>query len=279
MTSSKVRSFRELVADGPAVGTFAKLPSTEVCEIVALAGFDFVIIDAEHAPLSVRDVYGMIVTYSSFGVTPLVRARDHGYAETQLYLDSGAAGVLVPRVTDARRTREVLRQFVFPPEGTRGMGYASRAGRWGLLRGGPAEYLGAGQEVALVPMIEEVEAVEAIDEILGLDEVSAVFVGPGDLSLGMGRPYGDPEVAAVVDEVIRRAGEAGVPVGINVAFGRTDDLGRHVLRMGELLARRADQGCSFLVAGNDTGIFGDGATAMVDSVRQALGARDDGGER
>ena len=96
--------FRELLrsSDRPVLGTFVKIPALEVAEIVGGAGFDFVIIDTEHALLSVRDVYGMIVVYSRMGVAPLVRITDHGYGDAQRYLDAGAAGVLVVRCAGRR---------------------------------------------------------------------------------------------------------------------------------------------------------------------------------
>lgn len=159
-------TFRELLrsADGPVVGTFVKIPALEVAEILGEAGFDFVVIDTEHALLSVRDVYALLVVYSRMGVAPLVRITDHGYGDAQRYLDAGAAGILVPHVSNAAQAAGIMRQYLFPPEGTRGMGYASRAGLWGTLPGGPAEYVRVGQQdVARIAMIEESESVEDID--------------------------------------------------------------------------------------------------------------------
>src|SRR5439155_20198727 len=96
-------------------------PSLEITENVAVAGFDLVVIDTEHALLSVRDVYSLLVVYSRMGVAPLVRITDHGYGDGQRYLDAGAAGVLVPHVSNATQAEATMRQFLFPPDGTRGM--------------------------------------------------------------------------------------------------------------------------------------------------------------
>src|SRR3954466_11680680 len=127
-------------AQRPLIGTFVKLPALEVAEIIGAAGFDFVVIDTEHALLSVRDVYSLVVVYSRMGVAPLVRITDHGYGDGQRYLDAGAAGILVPHISNATQAGATMRQFLFPPAGTRGMGYAARAGLWGALPGGPPEY-------------------------------------------------------------------------------------------------------------------------------------------
>lgn len=255
-------TFREMLrpSDGPVLGTFVKLPALEVAEIVGGAGFDFVIIDTEHALLSVRDVYGLLVAYSGMGVAPLVRITDHGYGDAQRYLDAGAAGILVPHVSNAAEASATMRQFLFPPEGTRGMGYAARAGQWGHLPGGPAEYVRSGkQDVARVAMVEEQEAVDDIAGILAAPGLDAVFVGPGDLSLSMGEPGGSPAVHDAVTRCIEAAVAAGVPVGT-------------VVQGADQVRLRAEQGCRFIVVGNDTGMLGGAARAAVATARSAFDA-------
>ncbi|WIX98372.1 aldolase/citrate lyase family protein [Amycolatopsis mongoliensis] len=196
--------------------------------------------------------------YSRIGVAPLVRITDHGYGDAQRYLDAGAAGVLVPHVSDAAQAKAVMRQFLFPPAGTRGMGYAARAGVWGGLDGGVAEYVRAGREdVARVAMIEEREAVEDIEGILTAPGLDAVFVGPGDLSLSLGVPAGSPAVHDAVTRSIEAAVRAGVPVGTVVQ-------GEDQLRL------RAGQGCRFLLVGNDTGMISGAARRAVAQAREAL---------
>jgi 4-hydroxy-2-oxoheptanedioate aldolase len=260
MEISPMVMFRELLrsSDGPVVGTFVKIPSLEVAEIVGDAGFDFVVIDTEHALLSVRDVYAQVVVYSRMGVAPLVRITDHGYGDAQRYLDAGAAGILVPHVSNAWQAAAAMRQYLFPPAGTRGMGYASRAGRWGALPGGPAEYVRVGQEdAARIAMIEEKESVEDVAGILAAPGVDAVFIGPGDLSLSMGEPMGSPAVHDAVTTCIKAAVDAGVPVGTVVQ-------GEDQIRL------RADQGCQFLLVGNDTGMLGAAARRTMATARSAL---------
>jgi 4-hydroxy-2-oxoheptanedioate aldolase len=258
--SSPVRSFRASIgAERPLLGMFVKIPAPETVEIVARSGFDFVVIDTEHALLSVRDVYAMVSLYSALDVMPLVRITDHSYGDGQRYLDGGAAGVLVPHVSDAVQAERIARQFLFPPDGTRGMGYAARAGLWGGLAGGAAQYVRFGQdEVARIAMIEDTRAVENIDEIMATNGIDGVFIGPGDLSLSMGVPMGDARVGKVVDAAIDAAVAAHVPVGTVVPDPAE-------------ARRRADQGCSFLLAGNDTGLFLSAATNAFTAVRSALG--------
>jgi 2-keto-3-deoxy-L-rhamnonate aldolase RhmA len=140
------------------------------------------------------------------------------------------------------------------------MGYASRAGRWGHLPGGPAEYVRAGQEdVARIAMIEEKESVDDLVGILAAPGVDAVFIGPGDLSLSMGEPTGSPAVHDAVTKCIATAVEAGVPVGTLVQ-------GEEQIRL------RAEQGCRFLLVGNDTGMLGATARQIASTARSALAA-------
>ncbi|WP_406291645.1 HpcH/HpaI aldolase/citrate lyase family protein [Streptomyces sp. NBC_00624] len=245
-------------AGPPVVGTFVKLPSLEIAEIIGAAGFDFIVIDTEHALLSVRDVYSLVVLYSRMGVAPLVRIADHGYGDAQRYLDAGAAGILVPHVSSAAQAEATMKQFLFPPVGTRGMGMAARAGLWGSIAGGSAEYVRAGQEdVARIAMIEEQEAVEDIEAILAVSGVDAVFIGPGDLSLSLGVPGGSPAVHDAVTRSIGAAVKAGVPVGT-------------VVQGAEQIRLRAEQGCRFIMVGNDTGMISGAARSILDQAQEAL---------
>ena len=160
------------------IGTFVKVPALELAEIIGETGFDFVVIDTEHALLSVRDVYSLVVVYSRMGVAPLVRITDHGYGDAQRYLDAGAAGILVPHVSNGDQAASTMRQFLFPPAGTRGMGYASRAGRWGPPLGASPSTCAPGRRtLARIAMVEEQESVEDIDRILATPGVDGVFVG------------------------------------------------------------------------------------------------------
>lgn len=200
-------------SDRPLIGTFVKIPTLEVAEILATAGFGFVVIDTEHAPLSVRDVYTMVVGYSRMGVAPLVRITDRGYGDAQRYLDAGAAGILVPHVENIEQARAVFSHLQFPPDGSRGTGYSARAGLWGALEGGVPEYVRVGREdVAKIAMIEDPDAVESLADIVKAPGLDGVFIGPGDLSLSQGLAMNSPEIKDMVTEDIGTAVAAGTVV-------------------------------------------------------------------
>jgi 2-keto-3-deoxy-L-rhamnonate aldolase RhmA len=239
----------------PPVGTFMKIPSVETVEIVKLAGFDFIVIDAEHALLSMSDLNHMILAARALGTSPVVRVPDHGYGDVQRILDAGAAGLFFPHVADRAECERVIRQASHPPYGTRGAGGGMRAGDWGMAGRGSASYVKDGvDKVMRIPMIEERVAVDNADEILAVEGVDGVFIGPGDLSMTMGLKPGDPEVQSAIGEVLKKAKAARVPVGTVAG-----DAGG---------ARRLiEKGYDFILVSNDTGMLAKTAMALIDEIK------------
>ena len=118
-------------------GTWVKLPTIETVELLGHAGFDFIVVDMEHAPLTLESAYRAIVMAQAMGMGALVRVPDRSDSHLQRLLDSGADGILVPRVTDAATCRASVDAMRFSPAGVRGLGSTSRAGRWGLDASAP----------------------------------------------------------------------------------------------------------------------------------------------
>lgn len=247
---------KRLRTGGMKIGTWLKLPATESAELMALAGFDFVVVDLEHSPLSFESAYRHIATAEANGVAPLVRVPDHGYGPIQRVLDAGASGVLVPHVEDATQAERLSRAVRFEPRGTRGFGLTSRAGHWGMMP--RAEYLRQGNEDAMfIPQLESLAAVGALDAILSTQDVSAIFLGPGDLSVSMGVRDDHPDVLAVMDRVAAACRSAGVPCGTAI--------GNDPARLADL-ARR---GFTFVMIGNDASFLGAAARSAVAAGRAA----------
>jgi 2-keto-3-deoxy-L-rhamnonate aldolase RhmA len=239
----------------PPIGTFMKIPSVETVEIVKLAGFDFIVLDAEHALLSLSDLNHMILAARALGLAPIVRVPDHGYGDVQRILDAGAAGLFFPHVADRAECEQVIRQASHPPYGTRGAGGGMRAGNWGMAGRGSASYVKDGvDKVMRIPMIEERIAVDNADEILAVEGVDGVFIGPGDLSMTMGMKMADAEVQNAIEEVLKKAKAAQVPVGTVAS-----DAGG---------ARRLiEKGYDFILVSNDTGMLAKTAMALIDEIR------------
>ena len=239
----------------PPIGTFMKIPAVETVEIVKLAGFDFIVLDAEHALFSLADLNRMILVARAIGIAPVVRVADHGYGDVQRILDAGAAGLFFPHVSDRAECERVVRQASHPPFGTRGAGGGMRAGNWGMAGRGTASYVKDGvDKVMRIPMIEERIAVDNADEILAVEGVDGVFIGPGDLSMTMGMTPADPEVRSAIEEVLKKAKAARVPVGTVAA----DAAGAR-----RLIGARYD----FLLVSNDTGMLAKTAMSLIDEIK------------
>ena len=165
-------------------GTWAKIPALETVEMLGHAGFDFLVVDMEHAPHSLQTAYQAIVQAQAAGMAALVRMPDHSPSMAQKLLDAGADGLLIPRVDSADAARQALAGMCFPPEGSRGMGYTSRAAKWGA--DSVAAYLERGRTgVTRIVQLEDVGAIGEIEAICATPGLDAVFIGFGDLMLGL----------------------------------------------------------------------------------------------
>ena len=168
-----------------AVGTWVKLPTIESVQILAHAGYDFVVIDQEHAPIDIRTAYQLVNTATAEGLLALVRVDELRPASIQRILDAGAAGVLIPHIDTPEQAELAARSVRFPPFGIRGAGGTSRAGRWGTLP--TADYLASGNDQALcIPQLESKLAIDNVEKIAAVAGVDALFVGVADLSMDMG---------------------------------------------------------------------------------------------
>ncbi|HWC78861.1 MAG TPA: aldolase/citrate lyase family protein [Pseudonocardiaceae bacterium] len=242
--------------DTTPLGTWLKITAGEPVEIMAFAGFDFVVIDLEHAPLDLQTAYRLINSAAALGLSPLVRVPDTTPSTIQKILDAGAMGILVPHVDTVEQAEAVGRACRFPPHGIRGAGGTSRAGGWGLRPN--AEYLATGNDdVLCIPQLESVEAIKAAPDILALDSVDAVFVGAADLSLSMGSTPAAPEVQELIGSAIAAAHAAGKRCGL--AFGGVPDRAAQAVR----------DGCDFVLLSNDTSMLAEAARGLVTAFRKA----------
>ncbi|MHB8612075.1 MAG: HpcH/HpaI aldolase family protein [Candidatus Dormibacteraceae bacterium] len=238
---------RELLDQRPsALGTFITLGDSASVELAGLAGFEFIVIECEHAGLSLETVQNHLRAARARGLGALVRvpAGDQGFV--QRVLDIGAEGVLVPHISDAAAAARSVSSVRFPPEGHRGMYPSSAAAEFGAHRlPGVRELTQTlNRNTVLAVMIEEATAVEQIDAIAATPGVDLVVVGPSDLSasLGvMGDPK-DPRLAAAVGRVFEACREAGVKFGMPVEHAGYN------LSAAEL----REQGAWFLTGGSDS---------------------------
>jgi 4-hydroxy-2-oxoheptanedioate aldolase len=217
----------------PLAGMFIGFPSPALVEMVGYAGFDFAIIDNEHGPMSLETTEHMIRAARCAGTLPVVRTQEPALLRV---LDAGASGVMVPSVETAEQARRIVAACKYPPLGTRSSAFTARAGGYTFF-GGAAQIERANEGVAIILMIESAQAVQALDAILEVKGIDALFVGLSDLALSMGHP-GDnmhPEVQEALADVIRRAAARGVASGVlagtPVDFNRYASMGAKFLPM------------------------------------------------
>jgi 4-hydroxy-2-oxoheptanedioate aldolase len=218
------------------LGLWVALASPYAAEIVAGSGYDWLLIDGEHAPNDLPLLAAQYRAISGRGGHPIVRLPVGDTALIKQVLDAGAQTLLIPMVDNVEQARQLVRAVRYPPHGVRGVGAAlGRATNFGRI----ADYLeNANEEICLLLQIETRAGLQAIDEIAGLDGVDGLFVGPADLAADMGHlgNPGHPEVrAAIVDAFarIKSAGKARGIMTLDLAQARDyRDLGADFMAIG-----------------------------------------------
>ena len=189
-----MNKLKEKLGKGQVVlGTFLFTPSPTVTEILGYAGFDFVIIDTEHAPcgpLDATTLEDIVRSAEVSDITPLVRIPEQSRIMTQKALDSGALGIVVPAIRTKDDVIQAVKDAKYPPEGHRGSCYLTRATRYSSAFT-PEYWSDANRNTMVVPLIENREAVENIEDILSVKGVDFVFFGSRDYSMSIGQPTVD----------------------------------------------------------------------------------------
>ena len=175
-----------LKAGKPALGLMLTLPSAQLAQVVARAGFDWLMIDREHGPIDIGACQAMIAATQGTEAAPIVRIREIDPELAKPVLDAGAFGVIFPMVKTVEEAKLAVASLRYPPVGVRGIGPIMASVRWGLTA---AEYLKvANEELATVILIEHVDAVRNIRKILAVKGIDVAQIAPFDLSASLGRP-------------------------------------------------------------------------------------------
>jgi 2-keto-3-deoxy-L-rhamnonate aldolase RhmA len=251
---------RALKAGQPQVGTMiAELRQPAVMQLLANAGFDFVIIDNEHGPFNIETIADLSRTALYVGLTPLVRIPDLAYPYIAQSLDAGAQGVMVPRITEAAQVREVVQMMKHPPLGWRGNALARGYSRF--LSGSVSEVLAAvNEETLLVVQIETQQAIENLAEIVAVPGVDVALIGPSDLSISLGVP-GQLD-APLMQEAIEATIAACQNQGVTPAL--------HINNV-ELAVYWAKKGMQVLSSGSEAGLLVQAGQQLTGRLGEALG--------
>ena len=212
---------RDKWADGkPALGSWISIPSQLVAEAVAANDLDYVVIDCQHGLIGFDDAVRLLPPLSLAGVTPIVRVPELSTANISRVLDAGAMGVIIPMINTVEQAEAAVSYTRFPPDGERSVG-AVRA----LIVEGADYYQHANAQVACIPMIETMEAIDNLDGILSVPGVDVAYVGPSDLSVAMGYQPGTTAqpFLDMLDHIVETCNRHGVLPGIQSTPGTAAD--------------------------------------------------------
>lgn len=242
-------NFRDRLLRGDRlIGTLLSLPSPELAEIASDAGFDWLFLDMEHGALEARDILRMVQAARE-PCAPLVRVPENREIWIKKALDTGAAGIIIPHVNSAEDAAKAVHYGKYPPEGGRSVGF-SRSNRYGTRFQESVE--SANAETVVIAQVEHIDGVRAIEAILDVSGVDAVFIGPYDLSASLGKPgrIQDLDVRESIRSVAAACARRKVPAGIFAL-----DVAGAV--------KALEEGYSLVCSGIDVGLFSQAAAAII----------------
>lgn len=230
------------------IGCWLNLGSAVTAEIVALAGFDWVLIDLEHGAGGEQDVIAQLQAIAATPTAALVRVESHDKRRIHRVLDMGAEGVICPHIDDALQAREAVDGIRYPPHGSRGVAKMVRATGFG--KDFNAYYAQSNDEILGVMQVESPEALLHLDEIAAMDGVDVLFIGPADLSMSLGifGQFDHPLFVDAVNATIAAAERAGKATGI--LLFNPDDYARYFELGIRMIACGAD--ATFVAEGSRT---------------------------
>ncbi len=239
------------------LGTFNTSSDPCMMELLCGSGYDFVIIDAEHGALNIETVQANIMAAKGSDTVPLIRVPevDDGYIKTVLY--AGAGVVLVPQINGVEDARRAVSACLYPPDGTRGFGPRRPSN---YERNYPQVAASANDDIVVWVQLETMGAVEEIEEIVRVPNLTAVIIGPGDLaaSLGLVLQREHPKILEAIEKVRSAATETGMPIGM----AGTSDV--------EMAVRWLREGFQFVTLGNISGMLMRASRDFVSGVREGI---------
>jgi 2-keto-3-deoxy-L-rhamnonate aldolase RhmA len=255
------RSIKEQFArDEPSIGSWTSIGHVSNAEILAGAGYDWIVVDTEHSAIDVSEVLHLLMAIDGRGTIPLVRLASNNPIQVKAVLDSGAAGIIVPMVNTKEEAELAVKSVKYPPEGFRGAGLA-RAQGYGVTFD---EYMAcANQDILIILQIEHIDAVGNIDDILSVPGIDGTFIGPYDLSssMGLAGQLQHPDVEAAQVRVLEATRAKGLAPGIHLV---------HPSMAKDRLRSFVEQGYRFIALGTDLLFLGDSARDMHDEARRSL---------
>ncbi|MCP5371738.1 MAG: HpcH/HpaI aldolase/citrate lyase family protein [Hyphomicrobiales bacterium] len=209
-----VNRFKAALARGEQqIGLWSSIGTGAVAEALGYCGFDWILVDTEHSPSELGDVFNQLQGLAPGTATPIVRPAWNDAVLLKRFLDIGAQSFLIPWVQDADEAARAVRAVRYPPKGLRGVAINHRANHFGRV----ADYLQrANEQICLLVQVETLAAAAEVEAIAAVDGVDGIFIGPSDLAADMGHLGNNrhPDVQDAISVILERCKTAGKPAGI-----------------------------------------------------------------
>ena len=195
------------------IGLWSSLSSNYSVEVIAGAGFDWLLLDMEHSPNDLESLLAQLQAAAPYGTHPVVRVPWNDMVTIKRVLDIGAQSLLIPYVQNAHEARVAVAATRYPPVGMRGVAGSTRATRFGRIQDYAQR---AHEELCVLVQVETQQALDNLEKIAAVEGVDGVFIGPADLHASLGYPgeTNNPKIVPIIDDAIRRIRKAGKAPGI-----------------------------------------------------------------
>lgn len=231
------------------IGIWSNFSSNTVSEIIAITGYDWSVLDMEHAPNDIQEILNQLQVMEAYNTEPVVRVPWNEPVMVKRLLDMGAQTILFPMVQNADEAKAAVEATRYPPKGVRGVMSVARMNRYGHV---PNYYEQAEKEICVLVQCETKDAIKNIPEIAKVDGVDGIFMGPSDISGSIGKigQFEDQEVQDLINHALELCVKAGKPAGI--LTGKRDYAKKYV-----------ENGYTFVAVGSDTNLFAESAKALL----------------
>ena len=251
----RINKIKKMMTEGkPVINGWLQVPSTASAETMSQQGWDSLTIDMQHGLVDYTNALPMLQTISASEVTPLARVNWNEPGQIMKILDAGSYGIICPMVSNKQQAENFVQACMYPPNGYRSYGPVR-----GLIYGGPDYAKHADTELLKIAMIETKEALEKLDEIMSVEGVDGIYVGPADLSLAIGEEPGfdRPEGTKAYDQILRILDHAKKN---NIFAGIHNGSPEYAMKM-------VDKGFNFVTISSDQRIMGLGAKNIIEKIK------------
>jgi 4-hydroxy-2-oxoheptanedioate aldolase len=247
MDNPKNRLKQALLKKQKQIGLWSTLSSSYTVEVLAGAGFDWIVLDTEHSPSDLENLLVQLQAIAAYPSTPVVRVPWNDMVNIKRVLDIGAQSLLIPQINTAEEARNAVSFTRYPPDGMRGVAGATRGTRFGRIKN---YFKTAHEDICVIVQLESRESLDNLEAIGAVEGVDGLFIGPADLHASLGYPgeRAHADVLPIMEQAIKRIVKTGKFAGI-----LTDEA---------LAPRWIDAGATFVGIGSDVGILARGAEAM-----------------